>query len=38
MPNTFPVQEHVTETAEKFLMFGCEMVGTSSLDLVTIKA
>ena len=38
MQNACPVQEHVTETAEKFLMFGCEMVGTLSFDLVTIKA
>ena len=40
MQNTYPVQGHMTETAEKliFLMFSCEMVGTLSLDLVTIKA
>ena len=38
MQNTCPVQEHMTETAEKFLMFSCEMVRTLSPDLVTIKA
>lgn len=40
MQNTYPVQGHMTETAEKliFLMFSYEMVGTLSLDLVTIKA
>ena len=38
MQNTCPVQEHMTETAEKFLMFSCEMLGTLSLGLVTIKA
>ena len=38
MQNTCPVQEHTTETAEKFLMLSCEMVRTLSPDLVTIKA
>ena len=38
MQNTCPVQEHMTETAEKFLMFSCEMVRTLSPDLLTIKA
>lgn len=38
MQNTCPVQEHTTETAEKFLMLNCEKVRTLSPDLVTIKA
>ena len=37
MQNTCPVQEYMTETAEKFLMFSCEMVRTLSPDLLTIK-